>query len=292
MRRITLAILLGCCVFLTDQRPVAGAPHRAVWLEADGVELRALEAGTGDTTVVLIHGFGEHLMTWRAVVDPLARQYRVLAFDLPGFGGSDKPDRPYTREAMVGTVSALLERWTRPPVILVGHSMGGQIAAETAIERPDLVAGLVLIAPAGLDIGLGGIADSMTPVRAGVIGAWEAARSTIVPLHDRAWLEEPAERAWYDPALDPGYRQATARLLNEFEFEGMGDRFSRLTQPVLVIWGTSDPVVPYTVAPRVMAQLRCGRLAPLEWTLHRPQVERPDTTVALIRGFLGGGGCR
>lgn len=291
MRRAGLALLLLPILFLTDQRPAGGAPHRAVWLDADGLSLRAVEAGTGDTTLVLIHGYGEHLLTWRSVIDPLATRYRVLAFDLPGFGGSDKPDRPYTREAMVGTVTAMLERWTRPPVVLVGHSMGGQIAAETAIVRPDLVTGLVLIAPAGLDIGLGGITDSMTPRRAGFIGAWEAARATIVPMHDRAWLEEPEDRLAYDPAFDPAYRRSAARVLTDFEFEGMGERYTLVHQPTLVIWGTADPVVPHEVAPLLMRQLPCASMAVLERTLHRPQVERPDTTAALILGFLRQTGC-
>jgi len=291
MRRAWLAILLLPILFLTDQRPPDGARHRAIWLDADGLSLRALVTGAGDTTLVLLHGYGEHLLTWRAVLDPLASRYRVLAFDLPGFGGSDKPDRPYTREAMVGTVTAVLERWTRPPVILIGHSMGGQIAAETAIARPDLVAGLVLIAPAGLDIGLGGIADSITPRRAGFIGAWEAARATLVPMHDRAWLGEPEDRAAYDPAFDPAYRRSAARVLTDFDFEGMGERYTLVQQPTLVIWGTADPVVPYEVAPRLMGQLPCASLAVLERTLHRPQVERPDTTAALILGFLRRQGC-
>jgi pimeloyl-ACP methyl ester carboxylesterase len=285
-RTLSIALVLTLVLLHGSDTGRASPPHQAEWLEADGVRLRTVRAGRGDTTIVLIHGYGEHLITWRSVVDPLASRFRVMAFDLPGFGGSDKPDRPYSLDAMVTTVRAMLTRWTSGPVILVGHSMGGAIAASTAIAEPSRVVALVLIAPAGIDIALGGILDSMSRRRATLVGMWEAARASVIPMHDPAWLAEPPKEARYDPALDPFYRASTARVLQDFQFEGMGSRYGRVHQPVLLLWGAADPVVPVTVSDTLVKLLRCNQLYVLEWTLHRPQVERPDTVVSLLKRFL------
>jgi pimeloyl-ACP methyl ester carboxylesterase len=235
---------------------------------------------------VFLHGYGEHMLTWRAVIDPLSSRYRILAVDLPGFGGSDKPDRPYTIETMVATTRDLLARWTKPPVILIGHSMGGAIAAATAAAEPERVVALVLVAPAGIDVALGGILDTMSRRRSTLVGVWEAARASVTPLHDPAWLKEPPDKARYDPALDPAFRASAARALRDFQFEGLAEVYRRLRQPILLIWGATDPVVPPTVADSLAKYLPCHQLSILDRTLHRPQVERPDTVVAILKRFL------
>ena len=88
--------LLGGLGLLLD-RPRPLPRHRAEWLAVDGVRLRTVRAGSGETTLVLLHGYGESLTTWRSVFDRLAERHRVVALDLPGFGSSSKPAiAPYT----------------------------------------------------------------------------------------------------------------------------------------------------------------------------------------------------
>src|ERR1041385_5494873 len=77
-------------MLLDRERPAP--PHRAEWLDAGGAQVRGGRAGNGDTPLLLLHGFGESLITWRALFDPLADRARVVAIDLPGLGGSAKPD--------------------------------------------------------------------------------------------------------------------------------------------------------------------------------------------------------
>src|SRR5262245_6609072 len=112
MKRIAAVILVVsvAVVFNRHNRPNRpSAVHESEWLDAGDAKVRAVVAGRGAPTLVLIHGFGDHLMTWRAIVDRLATRHRVIAFDLPGFGVSEKPDAKYTLDAMTDRVRGLLE---------------------------------------------------------------------------------------------------------------------------------------------------------------------------------------
>ena len=293
MRRLAAGIVVVAAglFFSRHIRPtrhdLPEAVHQSEWLPAGDAKVRAVVAGKGEPTLVLIHGFGDHLMTWRAIFDRLAVHHRVIAFDLPGFGVSEKPDAKYTLEAMTDRVRSLVSN-IEGPLVLVGHSMGGEIALNTALALPDRVAALVLIAPAGFDVGLAGIADSITTRRAAIIAIWEAARSSILPVHDPEWLGEPRSRRDYDPSFDPAYRASTSAILEQFDFEGIGRRAAGFKGPVFLIWGSADPVVPIRVADSVLKVLPCAHLEVLEHAFHRPQVERPDTVAALIVRFLDG----
>jgi len=281
------AILTLATLALTGMPPSQHPVHRAQWLAADGIPLRTVSAGRADTTLLLLHGFGESLFTWRALVDPLAVRFRVVAPDLPGFGGSGKPDTTYSLPAMTHHLSDFMDRWTRGPVIAVGHSMGGEIAAALAIARPDRIVRLVLISPAGWSVGLGGIADTMYPAKARAIGWYLSSRAFLLPEHDPDWLAEPDSAADYTLVGDAAYQNATARMLEDFDFRALRDRFSAIRQPVLLIWGSLDPVIPYAVADSVAAEIPCAELAPISGALHRPQVEVPDTVLSLIERFAG-----
>jgi pimeloyl-ACP methyl ester carboxylesterase len=253
--------------------------------------VRTVRAGSGDTTLLLLHGYGESLTTWRATFDAFAIGYRVLAIDLPGFGGSAKPDVPYSLQAMTERLSRFIDRWTTGPLVLVGHSMGGELAASLALARPDRVKLLVLIAPAGYRIGLGGIAGSMTPGRARTIGRYLALRSFITPIHDPAWLREPDSSAAYEQTGDSAYSRAAARVLEDFDFVALRDRFRDLVQPTLLIWGGLDPVVPFSVGDTLSHLIPCVHFFPLLKAFHRPHAEIPDTVIRGVRSFLSHPGC-
>ena len=269
-------------------REVPNPQHRAEWLEVDGVRLRSVRAGSGEPTLVLIHGYGESLTTWRSVFDRLAEDHQVVALDLPGAGGSDKPDSSYSLPALTRRVSRFLDTWTSGPIVIVGHSMGGEVAASLALERPDRIVRVILIAPAGYRIGLGGIVETMNPGRARTIGKYLALRSFITPIHDPGWMYEPDSLAGYDLTEDAGYSRASTRVLEEFDFMALRDRFKDITQPTLLIWGGLDPVVPFSVGDTLSRTIPCVRFVPLPKAFHRPQAEVPDTVVAEIRKFIEG----
>jgi 4,5:9,10-diseco-3-hydroxy-5,9,17-trioxoandrosta-1(10),2-diene-4-oate hydrolase len=281
---VILPVLGGYWAHLDRVAP--NPPHRAEWLSVDGVRLRSVRAGSGQPTLVLIHGYGESLTTWRSVFDRLAENHRVVALDVPGAGGSDKPDSSYSLPALTQRLSRFLDLWTEGPVVIVGHSMGGEVAASLALARPDRIERAILIAPAGYRIGLGGIMETMNPGRARTIGKYLALRSFITPIHDPGWMYEPDSMARYDLTEDPAYSRAATRMLEEFDFKGLRDRFKDITQPTLLIWGGLDPVVPFSVGDTLSHTIPCVRYVPLPKAFHRPQAEVPDTVVAVITRFL------
>ncbi len=293
LRMIVILLVVSLVVFESSPKVDANPPHSATLIPLDSIQVRAVIGGQGDTTILLIHGYGESLMGWRPTFDALTRSYRVVAFDLPGFGASDKPTGPYTLDRMVQWTRELIAATTQPdqPLIVMGHSMGGEIAASLALTDSAAVDALVLIAPAGFGIGLGGLVDSVTDTKARLIGWYQAARSFVLPIHDPSWLKEPESIADYDLTLDPRYRDATASVLEDFDFSALTNRMASISQPTLLLWGRFDPVIPVTVGRTVVKELPCASLVVFDDALHRPQVEHPSLFLQAIDTFLKSPNC-
>ena len=284
-RGLILAPLLAGLVLLVDRASSGTPPHEAERLLAGDVYLRAVRAGQGDTTLLLLHGYAESLMAYRPILDRLATRTSVVAVDLPGFGLSDKPDTGYDLTAYVRRLTAFMDSYLPGPVVLVGHSMGGEVAAALALERPNKVVGLILIATAGY--GLSDAMETVTSQGADVVG-WinAAAGELVIPLHDSKWLAEPDEWRRYDPLLDPAFRAASSRVLREFDFTALQSRFGDIRQPTLLIWGERDPTVPYEFGLEIQRAIACSAMLPVERTLHRPHQTEPAIVAQAIEDFL------
>src|SRR6266568_5059866 len=112
-----------------------------IWLsrgKLDGLEIHYTSAGQGPVTL-LIHGLGGFAESWRDTAAALASHGRVIALDLPGFGQSAKPRRAYTLDFFARAVEGLLRGLAIERVRLVGHSLGGGIAAAFALAHPERV---------------------------------------------------------------------------------------------------------------------------------------------------------
>ena len=115
-------------------------------LHVNGLTLRAYTLGDGQP-LLLLHGVMANARTWGRAAEALAEWHRVIAVDQRGHGQSDKPERGYAEEDFVADLTALLRGFERPD--LVGHSMGGRIAARVAAAHPQLVRSLVLAEAVG-----------------------------------------------------------------------------------------------------------------------------------------------
>jgi pimeloyl-ACP methyl ester carboxylesterase len=109
--------------------------------------------------------------------------------------------------------------------------------------------------------------------------------SFALPTHDNAWLGEAPPDLRRDPAADSAARAARERVLTDFDFAALDNRFGDLRQPVLLLWGRQDPTIPFEIGERIAAQLPCRRFVALT-TLHRPHQTQPDTVAAEMARFL------
>lgn len=109
----------------------------------DGTPISYQEFGTGDPTLVLVHGWSCDSRYWRAQIPEMSRRYHVITLDLAGHGHSGLNRGRYSMERFGEDVKAVVEASTSGPVILVGHSMGGAVIAEAARLMPDQVIGLI-----------------------------------------------------------------------------------------------------------------------------------------------------
>jgi pimeloyl-ACP methyl ester carboxylesterase len=285
---VVLALFL--VVLATSSRPPRPAPAlRAAYVDAGALRIRYARAGRG-RPVVLLHGYGESLVAWRGVFDRLARGADVIAIDLPGFGLSAKPSSGYATDSLALTVIRVLDALGVSRASLVGHSLGGAIAAAVALRDSTRVDRLVLI-----DAALVGVPAAL-PDSSGIgsdasrkaITSYEAMRTRFTPPHDPNWLAEDPADAAYLPAGDAAYRTSLASVLTEFDFAWLTRaRADQLRLPTLILWGEYDTVFPLSSGRLLAAALPAARFEVIPRAWHRPHVERPGPTGDLVASFLG-----
>lgn len=276
----------------TAPDPVARAQGRFVTV--DGLQLFAITLGEG-RDVVLLHGNPASTYTWRKVLAPLAARYRVHAIDLPGYGFSDKPDdgARYTTAALANDVVGYLDVVGARRAVLVGSSMGGDVASEAAILHPDRVAALVLVDAAGLP-GMDGypLAMRMTgwPVIGPLLRALPARGRVRDGLrhavYDPTQITETDVDAYYTPLRSAGGTNAFVARMHERASEERAARVRTIVAPTLVITGDSDRVVPPMIAARYHALIAGSELLVMPQTGHLPQEERPAETVAAVARWV------
>lgn len=235
----------------------ADNPPIGQFVEVDGVRLHYLEQGTG-SPIVLLHGNGTMIQdfTLSGVVAALAKDHRVIAFDRPGFGYSDRPNgRIWDQGAQAELIHAALQKLGIEKPVVVGHSWGTMVATALALAHPESVERVVLMSgyyypTPRLDVPVGSL--PVVPVIGTVL------RNTVSPLVSRA-LWPVIRRAMFDPApvtesfmrwpvwmtLRPSQLQASAAE-TAMMIPGAwsrSDDYSALKMPVTILAGDGDKIV-------------------------------------------------
>jgi pimeloyl-ACP methyl ester carboxylesterase len=268
-----------------------------------GCETRVLELEGDGVPVVMFHGYADSADTWRQMLALLARQgRRAIAVDLPGFGTADRlaaePILPQLDEFAAAAARYVAGR-PRERVIAVGNSLGGCVSLRLAERHPDWLAGVVGVAPAGLEMSrvlylvqrdpvLHSLLALPTPVPSILL------RAAVARLYRQLAFAHPAavdsrvvsaftshhrERSRVAHYLDTAHR-LLPELREPFELQ-------RITAPVLLVWGDRDRLVFHRGAKRVLEAVSGSRLELLPGIGHCPQVEAPERMTELLLEFSG-----
>ncbi len=328
---IVLAILLIVLLigpFLIPVPPLDTVPPRAladpdsrfITLNVRGteVEVHYKQSGASERTFLLLHGFGSSTFSWREVMQPLAAYGTVIAVDWLPYGLSERPprsewggDTPYSREAQVELILALMDALGVERAILIGNSAGGALAAEVAYQHPERVEALVLVSPAIFPAG-------SQPAAGGPQGnrlltfLWPAIRwlgatpqmQHIGPLLVRRIREQGIElgrSAWHDPSrltetIWEGYRRPLQvegwdmglyeALLALDPQDEVAEHLDAFSMPVLVVTGDDDRIVPTANSIALADALPRAHLVIFKDCGHVPQEECPDQFMQAVADFL------
>ena len=294
---IGMLLLIGAALLYTPDLPrpaleaaYAGPPSQFV--TAAGVRLHVRDTGPRDApAIVLLHGFGSSLHTWDGWAADLERDYRVVRFDLPGFGltGAD-PSGDYTDARSLVVITGLLDALGLDRVTIGGNSMGGRIAWRFAAAYPARVERLVLISPDGF-ASPGqpyGAAPSVPLLLRALPYVLPSGmlRQTLAPAYaDAARLTGAVFDRYRDMMLAPGVRRAIVDRTAQHVVTDPVPELARIVAPVLVLWGEQDRLIPIANAADYERALPHATLQTLPGLGHVPQEEAPET-VAVVRAFL------
>ena len=258
-----------------------------------------VEAHGSGPPIVLIHGFGATLYTWRFVAPVLVRDHRVIAVDLKGAGRAPKPrDGHYSVLDQARHVAELVAERDLHGLTLVGHSFGGGVALAAlalGLVSPDRVAGLVLIDSMAYRQSLPWFISLLRTPVLGTLGPALVPAQCQVRLVLRAAYHRPeritadAVRAYAAPLREPAARRAlaaTAAALPPAEADDLALRYPELRVPTLLLWGRHDRIVPLGIGERLHAAIPASRLVVVEDAGHLPHEERPEPVLHELGRFV------
>jgi pimeloyl-ACP methyl ester carboxylesterase len=268
-------------------------------VNARGARVRFVEAGSGPP-LLLVHGYLWSRLVWDDVLPLLARRFRVIVPDLPGFGDSEKPPPAryaYGFDAFAESLVDLVAALGLGRVSVCGHSMGGAVALTLAANHPDMVDKLILCDPCVYP----SPSDAMTRVATiPVLGP-----IVFKQIYGRAMFRKFfRENVYASAAAVPGARieqlfdtfngpaareAAYATMLATLDTRALVASVPRVTAPTLVAWGRGDRSVPVAHGRRLARELRRARFEVFECG-HSPPEECPDAFADVTTAFLADAG--
>jgi pimeloyl-ACP methyl ester carboxylesterase len=276
-------------------RGILEAAYPGEYRLVDGARLRLRDTGPrGAPAVILLHGFGASLDTWEPWAKALAGRYRVIRFDLPGFGlsGAD-PTGDYTDAREMRILADLMDQLGVARANLIGNSLGGRIAWSFAAAHPERVTRLVLVSPDGFaSPGFAyGKAPKIPPMMRLLpyVAPRALLKANLAVAYGRpAALGEATLTRYRDLMLAPGVRRAILARMGQVILHDPAPVLARIQAPTLLLWGEKDSMIPIANAGDYLRDLPHATLVRLPGLGHVPFEEDPATSLAPVARFLAG----
>ncbi len=245
-------------------------------------------------TLVFLHGWGGSRELWRHTLEKLP-QFRCLALDLPGTGDTPLPPEMTAMSQLAAWVSETCAAFGLTHITLVGHSLGGNLAAQTALDFPALVRRLVLVDaalnPAHLPVrarwplhrrwGL----SALKLLRFGALAMAPWGRRVSAAEAAQFWRGQARRMHWY-VAANPDDRRLQCQLQALTDNPLLPARLAALSMPVLILHGAYDPVVPVASARALARSLPAARLQLFPTSLHCPMDTEADAFAQALTEFV------
>lgn len=266
------------------------------FLEIGGLRVHFRDEGPRDDPepIVLLHGTADSLHTWDGWVQGLRSQRRVIRFDLPAFGlTGPSPDGDYSIAAYTRWVAQVLDALGVQHCVLVGNSLGGQIAWETAVAQPQRISKLVLVDAAGYSLAPQSVPIGFTLARIpGMTWLMEHVLPRgVIQSSVRNVYGNPAKVTpelvdrYYELTLRAGNRAALVQRLAQMKPSNT-QALKTLHLPTLVLWGAQDKLIPLDNAHQFERDIAGSKLVVFDDLGHVPQQEDPQRTLNALRAFL------
>lgn len=273
------------------------------FIEINGVDIHYKEAGSGERMFILLHPFGGSTYSWREVMDDFAPYGRVIAYDRPAFGITERPmpeewdSNPYGMKANVEILRELLDVFGVDKAVLVGNSAGGGVAVAFALEYPERVEELILVAP-----GVGGGYGPQFPAWA-LPFMWTPQLRHVGPLLVRDYQESlpnTVEREWFDQSkLTAEIRETHLQVLKiknwdrafyELTFAPaypeLRPLLPQLTVPALIVAGQEDRLIRSWYMEAISTEIPEATLKFIPSCGHVPQEECPTEFMEVVLKYL------
>ena len=298
-----LALLIACLVFgctsfkqsmfdfmISSDRSWSGLKQSSVSI--NGQTLSYLERPGEGETIVLVHGFGADKDNWIRFVRHIPKEYRVIAFDMPGHGDSDKTlDKTYTIDFMASSLDQAVNALGISKFHLAGNSMGGWISILYATRNPNKVITLCLVDNAGL--------QAVSPEPSDLALALLKGQSPLTPtskeefdellgyaFYKKPFIPWPITSVLADKAM--ARSDFNKKMWKEFTTQStdINPLLADLNVPVLVIWGDKDRILHVSTTEVLRKSLRNSEIIIMKDCGHLPMLERPQETAGYYVTFL------
>ena len=257
-----------------------------------GIAVNYHDHGSG-FPVVMIHGSGPGVsafVNWRLVMPELARQRRVLAPDMVGFGFTERPaGMVYTLDNWVDQVIAFLDTMNLPQLDLVGNSFGGALSLALTVRHPERVRRLVLMGAAGVSFPITQELDDVW----GYEPSFENMRRIMdVFAYDRNLVNDELARLRYEASIRPGFQESYASMFpapRQRWVDALAtadDAIAGITHETLIIHGREDKVIPLENSLRLSRLIARSQLHVFGRCGHWTQIEHAKRFSQLVSNFL------
>jgi len=263
------------------------------FIEINDVTVHYKEMGAGEKTFILLHGFGASVYSWREVMDDFSQHGRVIAYDRPAFGLTERPmpedwvENPYGMKANIELLHGLMDTLKIEKAVLVGNSAGGGVAVAFGLEYPERVESLILVDP-----GVGGGRGPQFPAWAlPLMWSPQVGQGGQLMMRDcQESLPQTIQREWFDQAkLTDEIKQEPLKI---FKIKNWDRAFYELTfapaypelrpllpqlsVPVFIIAGEEDRLIRAWYFEAISQEIPNARLSLLPKCGHVPQEECPN----------------